>query len=101
MAFDSLPPRQLPSQGELAASGLRCYDARMIDWSSCSSVESDPDRVSGAWVFRGTRVPVSALFENLEGGASVKDFTEWFQGVTPEQVRLVLEHAAKSALAPA
>ena len=46
-------------------------------------------------------MPVSALFENLEGGASVKDFTEWFQGVTPEQVRLVLEHAAKSALAPA
>lgn len=73
----------------------------MIDWSSCSSVESDPERVSGAWVFRGTRVPVSALFENLEGGASVNDFIEWFQGVTPEQIRAVLEHAAKSALAPA
>jgi uncharacterized protein (DUF433 family) len=73
----------------------------MIDWYSCSAVESDPERVSGAWVFRGTRVPVSALFENLEGGASVHDFTEWFQGVTPEQVRAVLEHAAKSALAPA
>jgi len=73
----------------------------MIDWSSCPAVESDPERVSGAWVFRGTRVPVAALFENLEDGASVHDFTEWFQGVSPEQVRTVLEHAAKSALAPA
>ena len=73
----------------------------MIDWSSCSEVESDPERVSGAWVFRGTRVPVSVVFENLEGGASVHDLTDWFQGVTSEQVRAVLEHAAKSALAPA
>ncbi|MFT3820557.1 MAG: DUF433 domain-containing protein [Rubrivivax sp.] len=73
----------------------------MIDWSSCPAVESDRKRVSGAWVFRGTRVPVAALFENLEDGASVHDFIEWFPGVKPEQVRLVLEHAAKSALAPA
>ena len=73
----------------------------MIDWSTCPAVESDPGRVSGAWVFRGTRVPVAALFENLEDGASVNDFVDWFQGVTPEQVRRVLEHAAKSALAPA
>jgi uncharacterized protein (DUF433 family) len=73
----------------------------MIDWSTCSAVESDAERVSGAWVFAGTRVPVAALFENLEDGASVRDFIEWFQGVRPEQVRIVLEHAAKSALAPA
>jgi uncharacterized protein (DUF433 family) len=73
----------------------------MIDWSTCLSVESDPDRVSGAWVFRGTRVPVAALFENLEDGASVNDFIDWFPGVTLEQVRTVLDHAAKSALAPA
>jgi uncharacterized protein (DUF433 family) len=73
----------------------------MIDWSSCPAVENDPGRVSGAWVFRGTRVPVAALFENLEDGASVNDFIEWFQGVTLDQVRNVLEHAAKSALAPA
>jgi uncharacterized protein (DUF433 family) len=73
----------------------------MIDWSTCPSVESDPDRVSGAWVFRGARVPVAALFENLEDGASVNDFVEWFAGVTLNQVRTVLEHAAKSALAPA
>ena len=73
----------------------------MIDWSSCPAVENDPGRVSGAWVFRGTRVPLAALFENLEDGASVNDFIEWFQRVTLDQVRNVLEHAAKSALAPA
>ena len=40
----------------------------MIDWSSCRAVEQAPDLVSGAWVFAGTRVPVAALFENLEDG---------------------------------
>ena len=73
----------------------------MIDWSSCAAVESDPSRVSGAWVFRGTRVPVAALFENLEDGASVHDFVQWFPGVTVEQVRAVLEHVARSSTAVA
>lgn len=73
----------------------------MIAWSSCPAVERLPDRVSGAWVFRGTRVPVAALFENLEDGALVTQFVEWFPGVTLEQARAVLEHAARSALAPA
>jgi uncharacterized protein (DUF433 family) len=73
----------------------------MIDWSSCPAVERDPERVSGAWVFRGTRVPVAALFENLEDGGMVSEFVEWFPGVTLEQVRQVLNHAAKSAFAPA
>ena len=68
----------------------------MLDWSSCSAVERDPQRVSGEWVFRGTRVPVSALFENLEDGVQVTQFVEWFPGVTIEQVRAVLDHAAKS-----
>lgn len=68
----------------------------MLDWSSCKAVESDPCRVSGEWVFRGTRVPVSALFENLEDGAQTTQFLEWFPGVTDEQVRAVLDHAAKS-----
>jgi uncharacterized protein (DUF433 family) len=68
----------------------------MIDWSSCLAVERDPERVSGAWVFRGTRVPVTALFQNLEDGAQVSDFIVWFPGVTLEQVRAVLEHAARS-----
>jgi uncharacterized protein (DUF433 family) len=68
----------------------------MIDWNTCTAVEREPDRVSGAWVFRGTRVPVTALFENLEDGAQVADFVAWFPGVTLEQVRAVLEHAARS-----
>ena len=68
----------------------------MIDWSSCPAVEQDPERVSGAWVFRGTRVPVAALFENIEGGASVIDFLSWFPGVTKEQVEAVLEHTIQS-----
>ncbi len=73
----------------------------MIDWSTCEAVENDPERVSGAWVFRGTRVPVSALFENLEDGAPIDRFVEWFPGVSLAQARAVLEHAARSALAPA
>lgn len=73
----------------------------MIDWSSCSVVERDPSRVSGAWVFIGTRVPVAALFENLEDGASVQDFVQWFPGVSLEQVRAVLDHAARSSAAVA
>jgi uncharacterized protein (DUF433 family) len=73
----------------------------MIDWSTCSAVESHPDVVSGAWVFRGTRVPIAALFENLEGGATLMDFVAWFPGVTLEQAKRVLEHAAHGSLAPA
>jgi uncharacterized protein (DUF433 family) len=54
------------------------------------------DKVSGAWVFRGTRVPVKALFENLEGGARLDEFLEWFPGVTREQVLAVLRHAEET-----
>jgi uncharacterized protein (DUF433 family) len=68
----------------------------MMDWTLCDVVERDANKVSGAWVFRGTRVPVTALFENLEGGASVDDFLSWFPGVTREQVVAVLEYAIKS-----
>ena len=73
----------------------------MIDWSSCPAVECDPARMSGAWVFKGTRVPIAALFENLEDDASVHQFVEWFPRVSLEQVRAVLEHAARSSLAAA
>ena len=72
----------------------------MLDWKTCPAVERVPDRVSGAWVFKGTRVPVRALFENLEEGTSVNQFLEWFPGVTREQVVAVLAHAEHS-LAPA
>ncbi len=68
----------------------------MNNWQSCKAVERDPNVVSGVWVFRGTRVPVSALFENLEDGAQISDFIEWFPGVTSEQTREVLEYVAHS-----
>lgn len=70
----------------------------MLDWSQCPAVERSPDRVSGAWVFRGTRVSVKALFENLESGANLDDFLEWFPGVAREQAEAVLHHAARSLL---
>jgi uncharacterized protein (DUF433 family) len=57
-----------------------------------SVIERDPMKVSGKWVFKGTRVPVSALFENLRDGASVDEFLEWFPGVQREQVVVVLNH---------
>ena len=68
----------------------------MLDWSSCPAVERDPEKVSGSWVFSGTRVPVVALFENLEGGASVEDFLSWFPGVTRAQVEAVLDYTIQS-----
>ncbi len=72
---------------------------QMIDWNQCSAVERHADRVSGAWVFKGTRVPVRALFENLQDGASVEDFLEWFPGVTREQAKAVLQYAEESLVA--
>jgi uncharacterized protein (DUF433 family) len=68
----------------------------MLDWSKCPSVERVPGKVGAAWLFKGTRVPVKALFENLESGAQVDDFLEWFPGVTREQVEAVLQHAERS-----
>lgn len=68
----------------------------MADWSSCTAVERSADKLSGAWIFRKTRVPVKALFENLEAGATVDQFLEWFPGVTREQVLAVLEFAEAS-----
>ena len=64
-----------------------------------AAVERVPGKVSGAWVFKTTRVPVRALFENLEDGATVNDFLTWFPGVTREQVEAVLEHAERSLAA--
>jgi uncharacterized protein (DUF433 family) len=71
----------------------------MLDWKQCPDVERVPGKVSGAWIFKGTRVPVAALFDNLEDGASVKDFLEWFPGVTRGQLEAVLEHAGPDVAA--
>lgn len=68
----------------------------MLEWSKCPAVEKIPGKVSGAWLFVGTRVPVGALFENLEGGSTVDEFLEWFPGVTRAQVEAVLDHAQRS-----
>ena len=72
----------------------------MANWETCPAIESVPDRLSGAWVFTGTRLPVSALFENLESGATVEEFLEWFEGAEEWKVRAVLRHAAESLKAP-
>lgn len=72
----------------------------MLDWSQCPAIERVPGKVGGMWLFKGTRVQVSALFENLEGGARIDDFLESFPGVTREQVAAVLEHAERSLAEP-
>jgi uncharacterized protein (DUF433 family) len=91
------PPDDLKRASRLPASGrqrsLRC----MLDWTKCSTaVERVPGKVSGAWVFKGTRVPVHALFENFEGGATVDQFLEWLPRVTREQALVVLKFAESS-----
>lgn len=70
-----------------------------LDWSQCPAVESVPGRLNGAWVFRDTRMPVSAVFENLESGASIEDIMEWFH-LTRDQLVTVLEFAVRSLDAP-
>ncbi len=70
-----------------------------LDWSQCAAVESVPGKVSGAWVFRGTRLPVATVFENLEDGMTIEEIMEQFD-VTREQVTAVLDFAARSLEAP-
>ncbi len=72
----------------------------MLDWSKCPAVESVPGKLSGAWVFRGTRVPVSAVFENLEDGLTINEIVEMFDGLSKDLVVTVLEFAAQSLDAP-
>ena len=83
---------------------LVSYDIRhsmQLDWSQCPAVESVPGKLSGAWVFRDTRIPVSAVFENLEDGLTIDQIVEMFEGLRREQVQSVLEFAAQSLQAPA
>ena len=65
-------------------------------WDTLDAVERHPDTVSGALVFRGTRVPVAALFENLRDGATIDQFLEWFPGVSRAQVEAVLNHEVQT-----
>ena len=68
----------------------------MTDWETCPAVERNPRKISGAWTFTGTRVPVYALFENLESGATVNEFLKWYPEVKPSQVSAVLKHEAEA-----
>ena len=70
----------------------------MSTWNTCTAVDRDPERVTGAWVFRGTRVPVSALFENLRDGATIDQFLEWFPGVERHQFLAVLDHEREALM---
>ena len=67
-----------------------------LDWAQCPAVQSIPGKVSGARVLKGTRMPVSAIFENVEAGASIDDIGEWFEGLNRDQVKAVIEFAARS-----
>ena len=84
---------------ELGFRAGRATFGTMLDWSQCSAVERVSGKVSGAWLFKDTRVPVQALFENLEGGATVEEFLQWFPGVERGHVDAVLEHARRSLAA--
>jgi uncharacterized protein (DUF433 family) len=70
-----------------------------LDWSQCPAVESIPGKVSGAWVFKDTRMPVSIVFENLEAGASISEIMDWFH-LSREQIVAVIKFAARSLDAP-
>jgi uncharacterized protein (DUF433 family) len=73
----------------------------VLNWSQCSAVERIPGKVSGAWVVRGTRMPVSAIFENLEAGANLDDILQWFDGLNREQIKAIIDFAARSLETPA
>jgi uncharacterized protein (DUF433 family) len=89
---------EILEEPEPTLAGVRAgaYFPIMLDWRECPAVERVPGKVSGVWLFTGTRVPVKALFENLESGARIDEFLEWFPGVTREQVEAVLEHTERS-----
>ena len=70
-----------------------------LDWSQCSAVESVADRRNGEWVFKGTRMPVATIFENLELDTAIDEIIEQYD-VTREQIQAVLEFAARSLDAP-
>ena len=73
----------------------------MIDWSQFPDVESSPERVHGAWVFKNTRLPISIVFECLAKGATVEDVIEWYGGITRDQVERLLTFVAERSLEPA
>jgi uncharacterized protein (DUF433 family) len=90
-------PRKITAGMWFPALNYAHRDGKMpLDWSQCPAVESVPGKLSGAWVLRGTRMPVSVIFENLEAGANIDDILQWFEGLDRGQVRAVIEFAARS-----
>jgi uncharacterized protein (DUF433 family) len=92
-----LPPEQLLEEALTGYDALRLV---ALDWSQCPVVERVPERVGGAWVLRGTRMPVATIFENLEAGANIEDILDWFEGLAREQVKAVIDFAARSLDVP-
>src|ERR1039457_618226 len=93
---DELLTKALDALSESAPGG----NMGTLDWSQCPAVESVPGKVSGAWVFRNTRMPVAAVFENLEDGVTIDELAELYDGLTRDQVKSVLDFAARSLGAP-
>ena len=81
---------------EDALTGYETSKMAALDWSQCAAVERVPGKVSGAWVLRGTRMPVATIFENLEAGANLDDILEWYDGLEREQVKNVIDFAVRS-----
>ena len=88
---------QAPEQVlEQALSGYDPAKVASLAWSQCEAVERVPGKVSGAWVLRGTRMPVATIFENLESGANLGDILEWYDGLDRDQVKAVIDFAVRS-----
>jgi uncharacterized protein (DUF433 family) len=103
-----LPRERIRRSGmaTLGSAKIERYDERRLitmtatlDWSQCCAVESIPGKVSGAWVFKDTRMPVATVFQNLEAGLTVEEVMEEF-AVTREQINAVLHFAAQSLVTP-
>jgi uncharacterized protein (DUF433 family) len=87
--------RQEATGDSLNRSCRSSRSSKIGHWSQCPA-ESIPGKVSGAWVLRGTRMQVSVIFENLEAGANIDDIMNWFEGLDRNQVKAVIEFAARS-----
>jgi uncharacterized protein (DUF433 family) len=72
-----------------------------MDWSQCSAVDRDPEKMGGAWCFAGTRLPVVSMFEALDSGSALGEFFEWFPDLNPKLAHEVLAFARQSLKAPA
>ena len=91
------------SKGSLKPTRLRGLiqePGMSTNWDTCPAVERDPNKLGGAVIFRGTRIPVATLFENLKQGATVEQFLEWYPGATREQVKVVIDHETRQMQAP-